>query len=87
MFGVVTSAVIAHDSITAVMASHLRPAGIQAGAFGGSSPDATYRRYVTAGLSEPLESPWNEAYHGWILGSRAFINRVAAMVSGEPRRE
>jgi putative transposase len=58
-----------------------------AGAFGGPAPDAAYRRYVTAGLSEPLESPWNEAYHGWILGSRAFINRIAAIVRGEPRRE
>ena len=55
-----------------------------AGAFGGPDPAAAYRRDVTAGLSEP--SPWNEAYHGWILGSCAFINRVAAMVRREPRR-
>jgi len=58
-----------------------------AGAFGGPDPGAGYRRYVTAGLSEPVESPWNAAYHGWILGSRAFINRITAMVRGEPRRE
>ncbi len=57
------------------------------GAFGGSDPAGAYRRYVTAGLSEPPESPWREAYHGWILGSRAFIDRVAGMVRGEPRRE
>jgi len=55
-----------------------------AGAFGGPDPAAEYRRYVTAGLSDP--SPWNNAYHGWILGSRAFISRVAAMVRREPRR-
>jgi REP element-mobilizing transposase RayT len=57
------------------------------GAFDGPDPAEAYRRYVTAGLSEPLESPWNEAHHGWILGSGAFIDRVRAMVRGEPRRE
>jgi putative transposase len=57
------------------------------GAFGGSDPAGAYRRYVTAGLSEPPESPWKEAYHGWVLGSEAFIDRVKAMVRGEPRRE
>jgi putative transposase len=57
------------------------------GAFGGSDPARAYRRYVTAGLSEPPESPWKEAYHGWVLGSEAFIDRVKAMVRGEPRRE
>ncbi len=57
------------------------------GAFGGPDPAAAYRRYVTAGLSEPPESPWKQAYHGWVLGSEAFIDRVRAMVRGEPRRE
>jgi len=57
------------------------------GAFGGPDPAGAYRRYVTAGLSEPSESPWKEAYHGWILGSGAFIDRVRAMVRGEPRRQ
>jgi putative transposase len=57
------------------------------GASGGPNPAGAYRRYVTAGLSEPPESPWKEAYHGWILGSGAFIDRVRAMVRGEPRRE
>jgi hypothetical protein len=57
------------------------------GAFGGREPAEAYRRYVTVGLSEPPKSPWKEAYHGWILGSGAFIDRVRAMVRGEPRRE
>jgi len=35
-----------------------------------------YRQYVTAGLCEPPQSFWNEAYQGWILGSGAFIERV-----------
>jgi putative transposase len=53
----------------------------------GTGPAGAYRRYVTAGLADPPESPWNEAYHGWILGSGAFIERVKAMVRGEPRKE
>jgi putative transposase len=57
------------------------------GAFGGPEPAWAYRRYVTAGLSEPPESPWTESYHGWILRSGAFIDRVRAMVRGEPRRQ
>jgi putative transposase len=60
-----------------------------AGEFGGSGsePVAAYRRYVTAGLSEPPESPWSEAYHGWILGSQTFVDRVRAMVRDQPRRD
>jgi putative transposase len=57
------------------------------GSSGGSDPAGAYRRYVTAGLSKPPESPWKEAYHGWILGSDTFVERVRAMVRGEPRRE
>lgn len=57
------------------------------GAFGGPDPAGAYRRYVTAGLAEPVESPWDAAHHGWILGSRAFADRVAGMVRGEPTRE
>ena len=56
-------------------------------AFGGLDAAGAYRRYVTAGLSEPPDSPWREAYHGWILGSDAFIDRVRAMIGGEPRHE
>jgi putative transposase len=56
-------------------------------AFGGQDSAAAYRRYVTAGLAEPPQSPWTEAYHGWILGSRAFIDRVGAIVRGNSRRE
>jgi hypothetical protein len=53
----------------------------------GSEPAAAYRRYVTAGLSKPPESPWSEAYHGWILGSQKFVDRVRAMVKQQPRRD
>jgi REP element-mobilizing transposase RayT len=60
-----------------------------AGEFGGSSsaPAAGYRRFVTSGLSQPPESPWSEAYHGWILGSQKFVDRIRSIVRGEPRRD
>jgi putative transposase len=58
-----------------------------AGEFGGSDAAGAYRRYVTAGLAEPPESPWGEAYQGWVLGSGEFVDRVRAMVRGQPRRE
>ncbi len=57
------------------------------GAFGGSDPAGAYRRYVTEGLTDPPESPWKDAYQGWVLGSGAFIDRVKAMVHGEPPRD
>jgi hypothetical protein len=59
------------------------------GEFGGSGsePAAAYRRYVTEGLSEQLQSPWSEAYHGWVLGSQKFVDRVRAMVRDQPRRD
>jgi REP element-mobilizing transposase RayT len=53
----------------------------------GSEPARTYRRYCMAGVSEPPDSPWSEAYHGWILGSQKFVDRVKAMVGQEPKRE
>jgi REP element-mobilizing transposase RayT len=57
------------------------------GAFGGGDPAAAYRRFVTSGLTEPVDSPWTEAHNGWILGSQAFVDRVGAMVRGDTRRE
>ena len=51
------------------------------GEFGGSDAAATYRRYVTAGLAEPPESPWRDAYQGWLLGSGGFVDRVRAMAA------
>ena len=57
------------------------------GEFGGSDAAAAYRRYVTAGLAEPPQSPWREAYQGWVLGSGRFVDRVRAMVRGQSRRD
>ena len=47
---------VAHDDLLAAWT----------GEFGGSGsePEASYRKYVTAGLAQPPESPWSEAFHG-----------------------
>jgi putative transposase len=58
-----------------------------AGEFGGSDPAAAYRRYVTAGLAQPLPSPWSEAHHGWALGSPEFLSRLGQFVRDDPPRE
>ena len=39
------------------------------------------------GFAQPPESPWSEAFHGWILGSQKFVDRVRALVQGQPERE
>ena len=62
-----------------------------AGEFGGSDAAAAYRRYVTAGLSDPPSSPWSAAHHGWALGGAAFVARISRMVRDgvgrQPSRE
>ena len=58
-----------------------------AGEFGGSNPAAAYRRYVTAGLTEPPPCPWSSARHGWVLGSTEFVTRLGQIVRNEPPRE
>ena len=54
------------------------------GEFGGSDPARTDRRYVTARLAEPPESPWRDAFQGWVLGSGAFVDRVRAWFGASP---
>jgi hypothetical protein len=50
-------------------------------------PSGSVPAVLTAGLLDPPESPWKDAYHGWVLGSGAFIERVKAMIRGQPSRE
>jgi REP element-mobilizing transposase RayT len=60
-----------------------------AGEFGGSGsePAAAYRRFVASGISQRPESPWSEAFDGWILGSSRFVDRIRSIVKGQPRRD
>ena len=61
------------------------PAALQAG-YGGTDPAASYRRYVTAGLSErqgvasPLSSAWQEL----VLGSPEFVSQVKSRLNESP---
>ncbi len=52
-----------------------------AGEFGRTDPEASYRRFVSAGLITPPPAPWAEARHGWLLGSERFLERLAQQVA------
>jgi hypothetical protein len=42
---------------------------------------------VTSGASGPVASPWADAFQGWILGSKAFVKRIAALDRAKPSRD
>jgi hypothetical protein len=42
---------------------------------------------VTSGGSGPVGSPWADTFQGWILGSKAFVKRIAALVRAKPSRD
>lgn len=54
-----------------------------AGEFGRTDPEASYRRFVSAGLTTPPPAPWAEARHGWLLGSERFLERLRQHVAQE----
>ena len=58
-----------------------------AGEFGGTEPEASYRRFVSAGLANPPPSPWAEARHGWLLGSERFLDRLRQQLGNQSGRE
>jgi REP element-mobilizing transposase RayT len=62
-----------------------------AGEFGRTDPEASYRRFVAAGLTTPPAPPWAEARHGWLLGSERFLDRLRQRLGdqthGDLRRE
>ena len=57
----------------------------------GGDPTAAYVGFVNAGLSSPPESPFREAFGGWILGSPRFIEelrtRAGPVVANPPAPE
>lgn len=61
------------------------------GQFGGKDAATAYRGYVTAGLADAPNSPWDDADGGWILGGPKFRAKLAKLVraqtSTERRRE
>ena len=46
------------------------------GEFGRTDAEASYRRFMTAGIADPPAAPWQEARHNWILGSERFVDRL-----------
>jgi putative transposase len=56
------------------------------GEVGGGDPEAAYRRFVEAGLTEPPENPLRHAVHGWLVGTEAFVARIRSQVQ-PPRHQ
>ena len=54
------------------------------GEYGGTDPSAAYRRYVTAGLKEPVASPFDSAWQGLVLGSQEFLRDVKSRLRTSP---
>ena len=46
------------------------------GGMGGRDPAAAYRRFVQQGVELPPVSPFQQAAHGWLLGSQAFADKI-----------
>ena len=57
------------------------------GEFGRTDPEASYRRFVKAGIREPPQAPWTQARHNWILGSERFVDRLRIMIQGRAPRD
>ena len=62
---------VAYDMLTALQAE-----------YGGVDPAGAYRRYVTAGLSEPLVSPFSSVWQGLVIGSEELIAQVKRRLTG-----
>lgn len=43
-----------------------------------------YRRFVAAGLSEPLDSPLDQVVHGALLGGDQFVARMQSLLESRP---
>jgi hypothetical protein len=61
--------------------------GAWAGEFGRTDPEASYRRFVTAGRTVPPRPPWADARHGWILGSERFVERLRGQIPSPQHRD
>ena len=54
------------------------------GEYGGTDLSGTYRRYVTAGLKNPVASPFDSAWQELVLGSAEFLRDVKARLTASP---
>ena len=65
----------------------LRRVAAWAGEFGRTDPEASYRRFVAAGLTTRPAPPWAEARHGWLLGSERFLDRLRQRLGDQAHRD
>ena len=57
------------------------------GEMGGSNVEAACRAFVDAGLAKPPANPFQEAVHGWLLGSQQFIDRIRRLMKEPKHRD
>lgn len=57
------------------------------GEYGGQRPEQAYRRFVSAGATAPPDNPLAGAADGWLLGSRAFVDRIKRLVKAPKHRD
>ncbi|MFO7903808.1 MAG: transposase [Pirellulaceae bacterium] len=50
------------------------------GEMGGANVEAAYRRFVEAGLADPPANPFQDAVHGWLMGSEQFVDRIKELM-------
>jgi REP element-mobilizing transposase RayT len=43
-----------------------------------------YRVFVDAGMNVDLQDPWRSAWHGFVLGSEAFIDKISRLIDKMP---
>ena len=49
--------------------------------YGGVDPSGAYRRYVTAGLAEPVVSPFKAAWQGLVIGGEEFRGQIKSWLA------
>jgi REP element-mobilizing transposase RayT len=52
------------------------------GEFGRTDPEASYRRFVTAGIKNPPAAPWSQSPRSWMIGSERFMDRLRPLLEG-----
>lgn len=57
------------------------------GEYGATDAAEAYRRFVQAGLSGVIDDPLKSARSQWIVGTEAFLKRMAAMADGQQGRK
>jgi REP element-mobilizing transposase RayT len=50
------------------------------GEMGGKDAQRAYRSFVEAGVGDPPTNPFEAAWEGWVLGSRAFLKKIKRRV-------